>query len=116
MQDTIGTAQALFAQEGGGSMFGLLLPLMAIFMLFWFLMIRPQQRERQRRDLMLGALKKNDRVVTIGGIYGVVTNVHREADEITLKVDEASNVKIRVTVGSIARVLSTDGSSGEPSS
>ena len=60
-----------------------------------------------------GAVKKNDRVVTVGGIYGVVTNVHREADEVTLKVDEATNTKLRVTLSSIGRVLG-DEPSDEP--
>jgi preprotein translocase subunit YajC len=82
-----------------------LFPFIIIGFLFYFLMIRPQKREQSRRQIMLDAVKKNDRVVTIGGIYGVVTNVHREADEITLKVDEATNTKIRVTLSSIARVL-----------
>ena len=106
----------LSAQEGGNTMLVSILTIwVPIGFLFWFLLIRPQQRERHQRDSMLGALKKNDRVITAGGIYGVVTNVHREADEITLKVDETANVKIRVTVGSIARVL-RDESSGESSS
>jgi preprotein translocase subunit YajC len=60
---------------------------------------------------MLSNLKKNDRVVTVGGIYGVVSNVHREADEVTLKVDESTNTKLRVTMASIARVLATEDSS-----
>jgi preprotein translocase subunit YajC len=80
----------------------------AFFLLFYFLLLRPQQRERARRQSMLAAVKKNDRVVTAGGIYGVVTNVHREADEVTIKVDEATNTKIRVTFNSISQVL------GEP--
>ena len=54
---------------------------------------------------MLEAVKKNDRVITAGGIYGVVTNVHREADEVTIKVDEATNTKLRLTLSSITRVL-----------
>ncbi len=54
---------------------------------------------------MLSGVKKNDRVVTIGGVYGVVANVNREADEITLKVDESTNTKLRVTLSSVARVL-----------
>jgi preprotein translocase subunit YajC len=53
---------------------------------------------------MLSALKKNDRVVTIGGIKGIVTNVQRDADEVTINVDESSGTKLRVTVASIARV------------
>ena len=47
----------------------------------------------------------DDRVLTIGGIYGVVTNVQREADEVTIKVDESTNTKLRVTLSSVARVL-----------
>ena len=53
----------------------------------------------------LAAVKKNDRVLTAVGIYGVVTNVHREANEITIKVDEATNAKLRMTLSSIAEVL-----------
>lgn len=83
--------------------------------LFYFLMIRPQQKERAQRQSMLDALKKNDRVVTIGGIYGVVMNVHREADEVTIKVDEANNTKLRVTFGAIARITAEE-SSGETKS
>ena len=102
---------ALFAVDGdakGGdpSSFAIsILPFVIIFVLFYFLLIRPQRREQSRRQMMLGAVKKNDRVVTVGGIYGVVTNVHREADEVTLKVDEATNTKLRVTLSSIGRVL-----------
>jgi preprotein translocase subunit YajC len=48
-------------------------------------------------------------VVTVGGVYGVVVNVHREADEVSLKVDETTNTKLRITLSSIARVIS-----GEP--
>jgi preprotein translocase subunit YajC len=107
----------LAADEGaGGSPLGMWWPLIAIVVLFWFLLIVPQQREKKRRQAMLSELKKNDRVITVGGIYGVVTNVHREADEVTIKVDEAANVKIRVTRGSVARVLSRDESSDDSSS
>lgn len=75
-----------------------------ILLLFYFLIMRPQQREQQQRRSMIEKLKKNDRVIFAGGIYGVVTNVHREADEVTVKIDEANNTKLRVTVGSILKV------------
>ena len=110
----------LFAQEapaddgaagGGGDMMMSLLPFVAIFVLFYFLLIRPQRREQARRQAMLSAVKKNDRVITAGGIYGVVTNVHREADEVTVKVDEATNTKLRVTLSSVTRVLGDEPSS-----
>jgi preprotein translocase subunit YajC len=103
----------LFAEEAGGegqqppggNLFSMLLPLVAIGFLFYFLLIRPQRKEQSKRQTMLSAVKKNDRVVTIGGIYGVVTNVQREEDEVTIRIDEATNTKIRVTMGAIARIL-----------
>jgi len=100
------TSLALFAADAGSNMLqSILLIWVPIGFLFWFLLIRPQQQERRQREAMLSAVKKNDRVITVGGIYGLVTSVDREKDEITIKVDEAANVKLRVTVGSIARVM-----------
>ena len=83
----------------------MLLPFVAVGLLFYFLMIRPQRKEQSRRELMLAAVKKNDRVLTAGGIYGVVTNVHREINEVTIRVDETTGTKMRVTLNSIATVL-----------
>jgi preprotein translocase subunit YajC len=99
---------ALFAQDAKGgepSPFLPFLPLVLLAAVFYFLMVRPQRREQARRQQMLSAVQKNDRVVTIGGVYGVVANVNREADEVTIKVDEATNTKLRVTLSSIGRVL-----------
>ena len=113
----------LLAQDAGGGAGGggdgtalllQFLPFIAIGVLFYFLLIRPQRGEQARRLAMLSAVKKNDRVVTIGGIYGVVTNVHREADEVTIKVDEATNTKLRVTLSSIGRVLGDEPSVDVP--
>lgn len=112
MEPIFATMATLFAQEGGNpmGMFGTLLPFIAIGLLFYFLLIRPQRQEQARRQAMLGAVKRNDRVITAGGIYGVVANVNREADEVVLKVDESNNTKLRVTLSSIARVLETGAS------
>jgi preprotein translocase subunit YajC len=114
VQVLLNSVGLLLAQEGGGAGGGAgqggglfsLLPMFAVIaLMFYFLILRPQSKEQSKRQAMLAAVKKNDRVVTAGGIYGVVTNVHREADEVTLKVDEATNTKLRVTMGSIARIL-----------
>ncbi len=86
----------------------MLLPLIAIGFLFYFILIRPERKKQHTLKAMLDALKKNDRVVTVGGIYGTVTNVHREADEVVLKIDESTNTKIRITISSIARVVSDE--------
>jgi preprotein translocase subunit YajC len=100
--------------EGSGAAGALsMLPaLMMIMVLFYFLMIRPERRKQASHKALLEGLKKNDRVVTIGGIYGVVMNVQRDADEVTLKIDEANNTKIRVQFSAIARVVA-EGSAAE---
>lgn len=111
MNCVIGMVGPILAQEAGGG-WGAFMPMLTLFvpilLAFYLLVALPQRREQSKRAAMLANLKKNDRVVTVGGIYGVVANVHREADEVTIKVDESTNTKIRVTLGSIARVLSEE--------
>jgi preprotein translocase subunit YajC len=85
----------------------MLVPFLMIAVLFYFMLIRPERRKQLSHRSMLEALKKNDRVVTIGGIKGSVVSVRREADEVTVKVDD--NTKLRFTISAIARV-----ESGEP--
>jgi preprotein translocase subunit YajC len=92
------------AQSPGGA-FGMMVPLLFIVVLGYFLMIRPMRRQEQQRQALLSALKKNDRVVTSGGIIGIVAAIKEKEDEVTLKVDESSNVRLRVTRSSIARIL-----------
>lgn len=121
MDTFISSAILLLAQQdkqgppGASLLNQILFIFLPIGILFWFLLIRPQQKERTKMAKMLAGVKKNDRVVTVGGIYGVVTNVHREADEVTIKVDEATNTKLRITLGSIARVMLDDQSTDESS-
>ena len=114
MQYLLGHLGILLADKGdpapGGGIIEMVPLVVAIGFLFYFLLIRPQRREQAQRQKMLDAVKKNDRVLTVGGIYGVVTNVHSEANEITIKVDESTNTKLRLTLGSIARVLSDESS------
>ncbi|HEX4142062.1 MAG TPA: preprotein translocase subunit YajC [Pirellulales bacterium] len=94
-------------------LFGSMWPaVIGITILYIFLFLRPQRQRDTAHKTLLENLKKNDRVVTIGGIYGTVTNVQRESDEVTLKVDEATNAKLRVTFNSIARVITEDDAEG----
>ncbi|MFM7244058.1 MAG: preprotein translocase subunit YajC [Planctomycetaceae bacterium] len=85
------------------------LPLVAIAAAAYLLLFRPERERAKKQQDLLSALKKNDRVVTASGIYGTVAAVDREADRITLKIDEATNTKLTVTLSSVARVL-RDGS------
>lgn len=109
--EVAGFAWPLLAQEAGAAandplkvVFGYL-PLVMIGLVFFFVILRPQQRERQRQEEMLKAIKKNDRVVTSGGIFGVVTSVATESGEVTIRVDEKNDTKIRMQLSAIARVL-----------
>jgi preprotein translocase subunit YajC len=88
--------------------------LMMIVVVFYFLLIRPEQSKRKAHQALINSLKKNDRIVTVGGIYGVVTNVQPDEDELTVKIDESNNTKIRITFGSVARVI-TDTTDGDKS-
>jgi preprotein translocase subunit YajC len=101
---------ALFAQEEAvnpppGGILGTLFPLIVIGFLFYLILLRPERRKQKEHSNLLANLKKNDKVVTIGGIYGKVFDVQREQDRVTLKIDEATNTKIDVTFGAIARVI-----------
>ncbi len=76
----------------------------AIFAVFYFLLIRPQQKQRRDREQMLGAIKRGDRVVTTSGLHGTVTGLSehtitlRVSDQVKLEFDRASVGRI-VTVG-----------------
>ena len=100
------------AQQPGSSL-GMFVPLLFIVVLGYFLMIRPMRRQEQQRQALLGALKKNDRVVTSGGMIGIVAAIKEKEDEVTLKVDESSNVRLRVTKSSIVRILGGEESAKE---
>ena len=91
---------------GGGEPGGIPFPILAILMIVvlgYFLVWAPERKKQRAYKDQLASIKKNDRVVTIGGIYGVVANINREADKITLKVDD--NTKIDFTLGAISRAI-----------
>lgn len=86
-----------------------------IFFLYIFVVQRPNmKREQDARRALLDNLKKNDRILTTSGIYGVVTNVQRDSDEVTIRVDENTQAKLKITLNAVQRVLS-DGGDGKES-
>ncbi|MFA5156387.1 MAG: preprotein translocase subunit YajC [Candidatus Omnitrophota bacterium] len=82
-----------------------LFPLVLIFIVFYFLLIRPQKKQEKERQKMLNALEKNDQVVTSGGIHGTIVNIKERS--VTLRVDD--NVKIEVERNCIASVKKSQG-------
>jgi len=92
------------AAAGGFSIDALqqFLPLILIFVVFYFLMIRPQQKKMKAHREMVNALRRGDRVLLQGGIYGQVAKVTSETEVL---VEIADKVQIRVTRGAVAEVL-----------
>lgn len=68
-------------------------PFLIMGLLFYLMLIRPQQKEHRRRQELLKALKKNDRVVTSGGIVGVIADISSDGKMVTLKVDDSTRIK-----------------------
>ena len=94
--------------SGGADILVQIAPFILIFVLMYFMLIRPNKKREQERKTMLSALKKNDHVVTAGGIKGIVANVKPEEDEVVLKIDEATGAKLRVVLSSIARIVQAE--------
>ncbi len=92
-------------QQGGGGMVGTLIMFAAIFAIFYFMIIRPQQKRQKEKEKMLNALKKGDKVMTSGGIHGVVAGM----DEKTVLVEVAKDVKIKFERSAITTITDTKG-------
>ncbi|MDD5327831.1 MAG: preprotein translocase subunit YajC [Phycisphaerae bacterium] len=78
----------------------------ALMILMVFVFFRGPQKQKQERKKLVQSLQKNDRVQTIGGIFGTIVDI--KDDEITLKIDESNNTKVKVTSSAIGRNLSQD--------
>lgn len=101
----------LFAvpREGGNSGTIFLVQMLLIFAIFYFLLLRPQAKERKRQEEMLSSIKKGDEIVTNGGIIGKV--VHIEEKRLTLKT--AEDTRLTVDRSRIAAVLDAKGQTKE---
>ncbi len=87
----------------GGSAFAQFLPLILIFAIMYFLLIRPQQKKVKQHQAMVEALRRGDQVVTQGGLIGKVVKVK---DDNEIEVELAENVKVRVVKTTVAQVVS----------
>ena len=96
-------AQSAGAVGGGGELLFQFLPLILIFVVFYFLLIRPQRQQRKKHQEMLAAIRRGDRVMTAGGVIGVVKSVGNDEE---LSVEIADNVRVKVVRSTIANVLS----------
>lgn len=100
-------AIALLQSGGATAVVVQFLPIAAIGLIFYFLVIAPANKQRRKTQEMLSALKKGDRVITTGGIYGTVQGV--EAEAVYLKI--AENVKVKVQRSAISGVVTGESES-----
>ena len=91
------------AGQGAQGGFGAFVPLILMFVIFYFLLIRPQQKKQKQHRDMINHLKKGDRIITGGGIHGRVTGV----GDTTLTVEIAEKVRVKVNRSNVAALLQT---------
>ncbi len=89
-------------QDGGPGLSMNIILFGSIILIFYFMIIRPQQKRAKDRQRMLDGMKKGDKVITSGGIYGTIAGM----DEKTVLVQIADNVKVKLDKGSIASIVS----------
>ena len=102
----------LFAEDPAqtASPLGSFLPLIVIFVIFYFFLIRPQQKKAKEHQAMLNAIKRDDKVLTSGGIYGTITGVKGDV----LEVKIAENVKVQVAKSAVSAVIPPEGQAVTP--
>ena len=100
----LGGAPAEGAASGGPASFvSTLIPFALIIVIFYFFIIRPQNKKQKETQSMLNSLKKGDKVVTIGGLHGVIQSVKEKEGTVIVKVDE--NTKLEFTRAAISSVV-----------
>ncbi len=97
-------AHLFFPESSGGpSSLMMWMPIALIFLIMYFLILRPQAKRQKEHQKMLGGLKQGDKIVTAGGIIGTIAGIKEK--EQTLLVKIAENVKIELARGSVARKM-----------
>lgn len=91
-------------EGGGGGLASLFLPFLLVFVVFYFFIIRPQKKREDTRKSMIEAVKKGDRIVTIGGVHGTVTKV----DDTSVLAQVDDNVKLRFDKNAIASIVTKE--------
>lgn len=103
-----GEAPPAETAEAPGMNYSFLIVIAGMFVIFYLFLIAPQRKQQKKHREMLGSLRKGDKVMTTGGMFGTVTNVHE--NELTLKVDEKNNIRARFSKSAIASVIEDKGS------
>jgi len=113
----VGWKSSLLLAQGGGAAAGggldsfftsMAIPLGVTLLLMYLLLMRPEQKKRKEMEKQLSAIKKNDHIVTIGGIYGTVVNASPGSRMVTIRVDDSTGTKIKILRSAISQVGAVD--------
>ena len=103
LRTVVGMAPPPGGAEGGGAgMLVSLLPIAFIIFIMWLFLFRPQAQKQKEHQKMVASVEKNDRVVTAGGIHGVVANV--DQDTVTVKIATNSDLRVKFSRSAISRL------------
>ncbi len=100
------------ANNGGGGILPLLVyfgPVLLIFLVVNAMLGGPDRKDKKRREQLLSTLKKNDQIITIGGIFGTVVSVSEDKSAVTVRVDDNTSAKIKIRLDAIREVVSRPG-------
>jgi preprotein translocase subunit YajC len=96
----------LLQEQQQSSPFNMLFLIGGMILIMYFVLFRPQMKEQKRRREMLASVKKHDRVVTTGGIHGVVVSV--SDNDVVLKIDENNNVRVKFSRAAVSAIISRE--------
>jgi preprotein translocase subunit YajC len=106
----MGASQGGASGGGTGNIVSTFIPFILIIVIFYFLIIRPQNKKQKETQKMLSALKKGDRIITIGGVHGVISTVRESS--VVVKVDDSAKIEFSrsaiATVSEVGRVEKID--------
>ena len=108
---TVATTTPAGESGGWGSFLSFsnpLLPMLAIGIAFYLMLMRPEQKKRKEMEQLLANIKKNDKIILGSGICGTVVNAEPKSVYVTIRVDESTNTKLRVLRSAVARVGQPD--------
>ena len=88
------------------------LPIVGLFFLYYFIVLAPERRRKREDAKMKSALKKNDRIITIGGIHGVVATAPGDSNVVTIRLDDAGTTKMRINRSAISTIVNDKTGSG----
>ncbi len=100
------------APPPSGSMWSSMVPFILIFVIFYFLLLRPQRRQQRERQEMISNLKKDDHVLTSGGLFGIVVSL--KDDRVVLRIDERNDIRVEVRRDAVAGLVKASGAENKP--